>query len=97
MKKYWGVTVHSRFFLTSALVGGEWSASRPGRFNPGETALGTYWIGVWVDHRPDRDDLEKRIFLTLSRLVQPVASPYADCAIPAAQRYAIPVTGREGQ
>jgi hypothetical protein len=25
-------------FLTSAVDGGEWSASRPGRFNPGEEA-----------------------------------------------------------
>jgi hypothetical protein len=25
----------STFFLTSALVGGEWSTSRPGRFTPG--------------------------------------------------------------
>jgi hypothetical protein len=25
----------STFFLTSALVGGRWSASRPGRFTPG--------------------------------------------------------------
>jgi hypothetical protein len=32
-------------FLTWALVGGEWSASRPGRFTPRERASGTYWIG----------------------------------------------------
>jgi hypothetical protein len=37
------------FFLTSALVGGQWSASRPGRFTPGERAPGTHWIGGWVD------------------------------------------------
>jgi hypothetical protein len=30
--------------LTSALDGGEWSASRPGRFTPRERALGTRWI-----------------------------------------------------
>jgi hypothetical protein len=30
--------------LTSALDGGEWSASRPGRFTPEERALGTRWI-----------------------------------------------------
>jgi hypothetical protein len=34
--------------LTSALDGGEWSASRPGRFNGGEKAVGTHWIGGWV-------------------------------------------------
>jgi hypothetical protein len=34
-------------FLASALVGDEWSTSRPDRFTPGERALGTHWIG-WV-------------------------------------------------
>jgi hypothetical protein len=34
--------------LTSALDGGEWSASRPGRFNRRERASGTLWIGGWV-------------------------------------------------
>jgi len=33
---------------TSALDGGEWSASRPGRFTPRERAPGTRWIGGWV-------------------------------------------------
>jgi hypothetical protein len=41
----------STFFLTSALVGGELSASRPDCFTPGEGAPGTHWIGVWVDLR----------------------------------------------
>jgi hypothetical protein len=34
-------------FLTSALEGGEWSASRP-RFTPGERAPGTHCTGGWV-------------------------------------------------
>jgi hypothetical protein len=34
--------------LTSAVDGGEWSASRPGRFTPRERAPGTHWIGGWV-------------------------------------------------
>jgi hypothetical protein len=34
--------------LTSALDGGEWSASRPGRSTPREGARGTHWIGGWV-------------------------------------------------
>jgi hypothetical protein len=50
--------------LTSALVGGEWSTSRPGRFTPGERAPSTHWIGGWVDLRAGQDDLEKRKFLT---------------------------------
>jgi hypothetical protein len=32
MKVYWGVEIQLLAFLTSALDGGEWSASRPGRF-----------------------------------------------------------------
>jgi hypothetical protein len=52
-------------FSTSALVGGEWSASRPFRFTPGERAPGTRSIGGWVDPRAGLDDVEKRKFLTL--------------------------------
>jgi hypothetical protein len=37
--------------LTSALDGGEWSTSRPGRFTPRERAPGTHWIGGWVGPR----------------------------------------------
>jgi hypothetical protein len=33
--------------LTSALEGGEWLASRPGRFTPRERVPGTHWIGSW--------------------------------------------------
>jgi hypothetical protein len=51
-------------FLTSALAGGEWSTSRPGRFTPGERAPCTHWIGGWVGPRADLDDVEKRKFLT---------------------------------
>jgi hypothetical protein len=53
MKTYGGVDVYIHIFLTSALAGGEWSASRPGR---------------WVDPRAGLDDLEKRKFFTLLRL-----------------------------
>jgi hypothetical protein len=35
-------------FLTSALDGGEWSASHPGHFTPREKAPGMHWIGGWV-------------------------------------------------
>jgi hypothetical protein len=37
--------------LTSALDGGEWSASRPGRFTLRERAPDTHWIGGWVGPR----------------------------------------------
>jgi hypothetical protein len=36
MKSYGGVDVQIHVFLTSALVGGEWSASRPDRCTLGE-------------------------------------------------------------
>jgi hypothetical protein len=48
MKVYWGVDVLLHAFLTSALDGGDWSASNPRRFNPRERAPGTQWIGGWV-------------------------------------------------
>jgi hypothetical protein len=45
--------------LTSALVGGEWSASRLGRFTSEERAPGTHCIGGWVDPRDGLDHVEK--------------------------------------
>jgi hypothetical protein len=65
MKVYGGVDLYIHIFLTSALGGGEWSASRPGCFTPGERAPSTYWIGGWVGPRAGLDDVEKRKFLTL--------------------------------
>jgi hypothetical protein len=40
-------------FLTSALDGGEWSASRPGRFTPGETPLPPVSIGQEAGWAPE--------------------------------------------
>jgi hypothetical protein len=74
-------------FLTSALVGGEQSASRPGRFTPGERATVTHWIGGWVGLRTGLDDMKKRKFRPYrdsnsdSSAVQPVASHYVYRAI----------------
>jgi hypothetical protein len=59
MKAYVGVDVCIHIFLTSALIGGEWSASRPAIFTPGESAPGTHRLGAWVDPRAGMDDLEK--------------------------------------
>jgi hypothetical protein len=41
--------------LTSALAGGKWSASCPGRFTPG-----THWIGDWMGPRTGLYDVERR-------------------------------------
>jgi hypothetical protein len=66
----------STFLLTTALVGGEWSASRSCRFTPGERAPGTQWIGGWVDPRAGLDDLQKRKSLTLRGLeLRPLGRP----------------------
>jgi hypothetical protein len=65
----WMYKMH--IFFTSALAGGEWSASRPCRFIPG-----THWVGDWVDPRAGLDDVEMRKFLTLPGLeLLPLARP----------------------
>jgi hypothetical protein len=54
-------------FLTSALDGGEWSASRPGRtLPPGKgppVPIGTHWIGGWVGRRAGPDAGARRKIL----------------------------------
>jgi hypothetical protein len=88
MKAYGGVDVYTHVFLTSALIGDKWSASRPCRFTSGERAPGTHWIGGWMG--------PQRAVWTLRRtenswpyrdsncdpsVVHPVVSRYTDCAI----------------
>jgi hypothetical protein len=60
MKTYVGIDAMIHVVLTSALVGGEWTASRPGRFTLGERALSTHWIDGWVGPRTSLDDVERR-------------------------------------
>jgi hypothetical protein len=61
MKTYWrNGGIASCILLTSVLEGGEWSASRPGRFAPKERAPGTHWIGGWVGSRAVLDAVVKR-------------------------------------
>jgi hypothetical protein len=90
MKMYWGVEVELHAFLTSALGGGERSASLPGRFTPRERALGVHWIGSWVGSRAVLDTVVKRKIPSPRResnprtpIVQPVAQRYTDWAITA--------------
>jgi hypothetical protein len=66
--------------LTSALDGGEWLASRPGRFTPRERTPGTHWTGGWVGPRAVLDAVVKRKISSprresnpRTRIVQPVA------------------------
>jgi hypothetical protein len=71
--------------LTSALGGGEWSASRPGRFTPRERAPGSHWIGGCVGPRAVLDAVVKRKIPSPRResnprtpIVQLVAQRYTD-------------------
>jgi hypothetical protein len=68
MKMYEIVVVQVHVFLTSAVVGGEWSASRLGHIAPRERAPGTHCTGSWVGPRAGLDNMEKRKFLTLPEL-----------------------------
>jgi hypothetical protein len=78
-------------FSTSALDGGEWSASRPGRaFTPGERTPGTHWTGGWVGPRVGLDTEARGKILCSRResnpdrlVVQPVVRYYTAWANPA--------------
>jgi hypothetical protein len=58
--KTWGSGGIALSFLTSVPDGGEWSASRFGRFT-----RDTHWIVGWVGLRGGVDDLHKRNILPL--------------------------------
>jgi hypothetical protein len=64
-------------FLTSALDGGEWSASRPGHFTPsGEGVPGTHWLRGQVSPRTGIDYMEKRKVLPPPGLdLRPIGRP----------------------
>jgi hypothetical protein len=62
-------------FLTSALEGRLWSASRPGHFTPGERAHSTHWIVGWVGPRAGLDAVEKRKILDLLGIEPKLSSP----------------------
>jgi hypothetical protein len=79
---------------TSALDGGEWLASRPGRFTARPRSSGTHWIRGWVSPRAVLHAVVRRKIPSplresnpRNRIVQPVAQRYNDWAITAV-RYA---------
>jgi hypothetical protein len=82
MKAYGGVVVYIHVSLTSALVGGEQSASIPGRFTLGERASGTNWIGGWVGLRAGENSCPHRNSNSNLLVVQLVTIRYTDYAIP---------------
>jgi hypothetical protein len=64
-------------FLISALAGGEWSASFPGRFTPGERAPGSHLIGDCVyprASRPGGREEDKILASTGTRTPTPLSS-----------------------
>jgi hypothetical protein len=76
MKEYWGVDVRLHAFMTSALGGGTWSASSPGRFTPSERVPDTHWIGGWVGSKANLDAVVKRkICKPLQGLEPPIIQP----------------------
>jgi hypothetical protein len=74
-------------FLTSALVGGEWSVSRPGRFTTGERAPHTHYIGAGWPPNPVWTTWKGEIscpYLDSNSdpsAVQPIANRYTDSTI----------------
>jgi hypothetical protein len=79
MKAYWGVEAQFHAFLTSALDGGEWSVSCPGRLTPRERARRTHWIRGWVDPTASLEGGEEKNSQPLGLeppIIQPVAQRY---------------------
>jgi hypothetical protein len=58
MKTYGEVDIYPR--ILDLGISWRWSASRPGRFTPGEIALSIHWIGGWVGPETNLDYTEGR-------------------------------------
>jgi hypothetical protein len=65
--------------LTSALEGGEWWASRHGRYNPMVRAPGIHYIGGWVGPRAGVDAVMKRKVPSPRRESNPPNPDRPDC------------------
>jgi hypothetical protein len=79
---------NSTHYLISALDGGEWSASLPGRFTSTERTPDTQWIWGWGGLRAVLDAVVKRrissprqVSNPRTPIVQPVAQRYTDWPI----------------
>jgi hypothetical protein len=71
-----GMDVQVHVFFTFALVGGEWSSSRPAALPPGERARGTHCVGGWVDPTTGLNDMKELKILdtTGTRTLTPQSS-----------------------
>jgi hypothetical protein len=84
MKAYVGVNVYTHIFLTSALVGGERSASRPVRFAPGkEPRYPVDRRSGGPQNRSGRRGEEKILYPTGTRNSDPLVVQPVAVAIPA--------------
>jgi hypothetical protein len=68
MKTYEGVDICIHVFLSSALFGGEWSASLPGCFTPRKEPQGTHWTGSCMGPRTGLENAKRRKILPLPGL-----------------------------
>ena len=66
VKKYGEVDVRLYTFLSSALVGGDWSVPRPGRFIPSDRTSGAIWIWCGECNRAGLEFGEEKFVLILS-------------------------------
>jgi hypothetical protein len=79
--------------LTSALDGGEWSPTCPGRFTPRERVPVTHWTGGWEGSRAVLDAVKRKIpSATENQTLEPRSSSqqrrrYTDWAITALPCY----------
>jgi hypothetical protein len=83
MKEYGGVDVQTNSFLTSELVGGKWSATRPVCYTFKKKPRQPL---DWVGPRVGGDDVQKWKFLILPefqlRNLGHAARSYTDCTAP---------------
>jgi hypothetical protein len=81
MEAFGGRRYSSYLFLTSALDGGEWSASRLPRFTPRERTSGTHWIGGWAGPAVWTQGLEEKSSAPVGNrtpIVQSIVKHYTD-------------------
>jgi hypothetical protein len=84
MKTYGGLEVPLPAFLNSALYGGEWSASRPGRFTPPprEIIPSTHLISGWLCPTAGLDAVAKRKIPSPCQVSNPDRSARSLVAMP---------------